>query len=160
WWLAPACAALLHVGMDILLSAGIKLFWPFSAVRAGLDWAPDFDLWLLALLLAGIFLPELFRLVSDEIGAKSKKPRGQAGAVAAFVLIAAYFGARGLMHTNAVAMLMERSYSGESARRAAAFPDSTSPFLWHGVVETESAIHLLSVSTGPLGKFDPEDALH
>ncbi len=160
WWLAPVCAALLHVAMDALLSSGVQLFWPASSQRFALDWAPDIDLWLLILLLAGLFLPELFRLVGDEIGAKSKKPRGQAGAIIAFILIAAYFGARGVMHTSAVAMLRERSYMGESARRAAAFPDSTSPVLWHGVVETDSAIHLVLVPTGQFTKFDPEDALH
>ena len=160
WLVAPLVAGLLHIAMDALLSSGIKLFWPASAGRVSLDWAPDFDLWLLILLLAGIFLPELFRLVGDEIGAKSKKPRGQAGAIFAFALIAVYFAARGVMHTGAVAMLSDRSYAGESAHRAAAFPDSTSPFLWHGVVETESTIHLLNVPTGPLAKFDPEDALH
>ena len=160
WWLTPACAALLHLAMDSLLSSGVSLFWPVSPRRIALDWAPDFDLWLLILLLAGIFLPELFRLVGDEIGAKSKKPRGRAGAIVTFVLIAAYFGVRGVMHTGAVAMLLERSYVGESARRAAAFPDSTSPVLWHGVVETESAIHLVQVPTAQFTKFDPEDALH
>jgi hypothetical protein len=160
WWLAPICAALLHLGMDTLLSNGIQLLWPFSSTRLALDWAPSFDLWVLILFVAGIFLPELFRLVSDEIGAKSKKPRGQAGAVIVLVLIAAYFGARGMMHATAVSMLSERSYSGESARRTGAFPDSTSPFLWHGIVETESAIHLLSVPTGLRANFDPENALH
>jgi membrane-bound metal-dependent hydrolase YbcI (DUF457 family) len=160
WWLAPICAALLHVGMDTLLSTGVKLFWPFSSGRVALDWAPNFDLWVFILLAAGIFLPELFRLVTEEIGAKSKKPRGQVGAIIALTLVAAYFGARGMMHATAVSMLAERSYSGESARRAAAFPDSTSPFHWHGVVETESAIHLLSVPTGLRANFDPEDAVH
>lgn len=160
WWLAPLCAALLHVGMDAMLSAGAQLFWPLSTKRVSLDWAPGFDLWTLSLLAIGLFLPELFRLVSDEIGAKSKKPRGQAGAIVAFALLAAYFVVRGMFHAEGVIMLMQRSYTGESARRAAAFPDSTSPFLWHGVVETESAIHLLNVPTGPLAKFDPEDALH
>src|SRR5438128_2387386 len=90
WWLAPVCAALLHVGMDTLLSSGVNLLWPISTKRIALDWAPRFDLWILILLVVGIFLPELFRLVSDEIGAKSKKPRGQAGAVFTIVLIAAY----------------------------------------------------------------------
>jgi len=158
WWFVPTCAALLHVGMDTLLSSGVSLLWPFSAKRIALDWAPEFDLWLLILFAAGILLPELFRLVSDEIGAKSKKPRGRVGALFAFGLVAAYVGARGVMHTSAVSMLMERAYSGESARKAAAFPDSTSPALWHGVVETESAIHLVLVPTAQFTKFDPEDA--
>jgi len=160
WWLAPLCAALLHVGIDATLSSGAQLFWPFSARRVSLDWAPGFDLWVLALLAAGLFIPELFRLVTEEIGARSKKPRGQAGAVVAFALLAAYFVVRGVFHAEAVMMLMERSFAGESARRAAAFPDSASLFLWHGIVETESAIHLLRVPTGSIAKFDPEDALH
>ncbi len=160
WWLAPVCAALMHVGMDSVLSTGVKLFWPLSSVRVELDWAPSFDLWILVLLAAGIFLPELGRLVTEEIGAKSKKARGQVGAFIALLLVFAYFGLRGVLHRSASSLLIERSYVGESARRAGAFPDSMSPFLWHGIVETESAMHLLPVPTGPLANFDPENAIH
>jgi len=160
WWLAPICAALLHVGMDALLSSGVNLFWPILTKRIALDWAPGFDLWILILLVIGIFLPELFRLVSDEIGAKSKKPRGQAGAVVALALMAGYFALRGTFHTSAALMIMQRSYAHESALRGAAFPDSMSPFTWHAIVETESSLHLVQVSTGPGANFDPENAVH
>jgi membrane-bound metal-dependent hydrolase YbcI (DUF457 family) len=160
WWLAPVCAALLHAGMDALLSSGAKLFWPFTSARLALDWAPSFDLWILVFLVAGIFLPELFRLVSDEIGAKSKNPRGQVSAIFVLALVAGYFVLRGTMHANAALMIMQRSYAGESARRGAAFPDSMSPFVWHAIVETESALHLVQVPTGPMASFDPENAVH
>jgi hypothetical protein len=30
-------------------------------------------------------------------------------------------------------------------RRSAAFPDSVSPFLWHAVIETDSALHLATM---------------
>ncbi len=160
WWLAPVCAALLHVGMDALLSSGVKLLWPISTKRIAVDWAPSFDLWILILLVIGIFLPELFRLVSDEIGAKSKKPRGQGGAIATIVLIAAYIVVRGMLHAGATMTMLERSYTGESPRRAAAFADSMSPFLWHGIIETESALHIVQVRSGPLANFDPETAVH
>lgn len=160
WWFAPLCASLLHVGMDTLLSSGPKLLWPISPKRIALDWAPSFDLWTLGLLAAGLLLPELFRLVTEEIGAKSKKPRGQFGAVIAFALLTVYFVARGMLHADAALVIMQRSYAGESARRGAAFPDSTSLFVWHAVVETESAIHIVSVPTGPLANFDPENAVH
>jgi hypothetical protein len=56
--------------------------------------------------------------------------------------------------------MLERSYTGESPRRVAAFADSMSPFLWHGIIETESALHLVRVPTGPLANFDPESAVH
>ena len=160
WWFAPVCTALLHVGIDSTLPTGVKLFWPLSSSRIELDWAPNFDLWVLVFLAAGILLPELFRLVTEEIGAKSKKPRGQVGATIALLLAITYFGARCVLHRTAVSLLIERSYVGESARRSGAFPDSMSPFLWHGVVETESSVHLLPVPTGPLSNFDPENALH
>ena len=160
WWFAPTCAALLHVGLDSLLPSGVKLFWPFSSSRIELDWAPSFDLWILLFLAAGILIPELFRLVTEEIGAKSKKARGQVGAVIALFLLISYSGVRASLHSAATSLLMERSYAGESARRAGAFPDSMSPFLWHGIVETESAMHLLPVPTGPLANFDPENAIH
>jgi hypothetical protein len=35
-----------------------------------------------------------------------------------------------------------------------------SPFLWHGIIETESALHTVKVPTGPLANFDPETAVH
>jgi len=160
WWLAPICAALLHVAMDTLLSSGVTLLWPISTKRIALDWVPGFDLWILILLVIGIFLPELFRLVSDEIGAKSKKPRGQGGAIATIVLITAYIVVRGVLHASATMTMLERSYTGESPRRVAAFADSMSPFLWHGIVETESALHLVRVPAGRLANFDPESAVH
>ena len=160
WWFAPLCASLLHIGMDTLLSSGTKLLWPISPKRIALDWDPSFDLWVLGLLAVGILVPELFRLVTEEIGAKSKKPRGQVGAIIAFVLVVAYFVLRGMLHGEVALVILERSYAGESARRGAAFPDATSPFLWHAVVETESAIHIAAVPAGPYSNFDPESALH
>jgi len=160
WWFAPICAALLHVGMDALLSSRITLFWPVSLMRIALDWLPSFDLWILILIALGILLPELFRLIADEIGAKSKKPRGQGGAIVAFALIAVYVVGRGMLHGSAALMIMERTFGGESARHGAAFPDATSPFLWHAIVETQSSLHFVQVSTGPLANFDPESAMH
>jgi len=160
WWLAPICAALLHVGLDALHSSGIKVFWPVSPTRIALDWLPSFDLWILILIALGILVPELFRLVTEEIGAKSKKPRGQGGAITAFALIAAYIVARGMLHGSAALMIVERTYAGESARRGAAFPDAISPFLWHAIVETQSGLHFVQVPTGPLANFDPEAAVH
>src|SRR5438034_9025266 len=46
WWLAPICAALLHVAMDTLVFSGVTLLWPISTKRIALDSAPSFDLWI------------------------------------------------------------------------------------------------------------------
>jgi membrane-bound metal-dependent hydrolase YbcI (DUF457 family) len=155
-------AAGLHVVLDLLQSEGVASLWPFSPKRYAADCLPSFDLWIFALLLAGLFIPELFRLVSYEIGAKDKRPRGRNGALIALALIALYIGARAILHANSAAALDPHSYKGESARSVAAYPDSLSVFTWHGVVETQSYLCQVPVPAG-LGKsFDPEfaDCLH
>jgi inner membrane protein len=148
-WIPVAVAATLHLALDALQADAIAPLWPFSGRRFSFDLLPATDPWILALLAAAILIPELLRLVSDEIGSRSKAPRGRNGAIAALVLVVMYVGLRSALHNNAVAYLANRSIAGESPRRAAAFPDSLSPLLWHAVVETESTLNLITVrSTG------------
>ena len=156
-FIACLAAALLHLAMDLTQSAGIELLWPFSSRRFALDWAPRLDLWTLGILLAGVFLPLLSGLVTEEIGGRSKSPRGKLGATLAFAALFLYFISRFVYHGNAVAALESRTYRGESARRVAAFAES-SPFRWHGIVETERALHDVDVPVGPAGEFDPVSA--
>jgi membrane-bound metal-dependent hydrolase YbcI (DUF457 family) len=149
-------AELLHLAMDACQSEGIALFWPFSGHRIAADWLANVDPWIITLFIAAILLPELLRLVSDEIGAKDKGPRGRAGAIIGFALVLLYVGVRATLHSNAVATMQARTYRGQLARRVAAFPESASLFTWHGLVETDSALHELTVNAGPGASFDPE----
>lgn len=152
----------MHVLLDLFQSEGVALLWPINSARFAMDWLPNVDPWILAILIAGILIPELFRLVSSEIGAKDKSPRGRNGAIVALALIVVYIGTRVMLHSGSLASLEPRSYHGESAHRAAAFPDALSILTWHGVVETQSLICQVEVPAG-LGKsFDPEsaDCLH
>lgn len=158
-FLAAVAAALLHVLLDLCQSAGVELFWPFSTRRFALDWLAHLDLWIPAILLAGILLPMLSRLVTEEIGAKSKGPRGKLGASLALAAMILYVVARFALHSNALAALASRSYRGESPRQSAAFAESSSPFRWHGIVETASALHDVEVEIGPGGSFDPDAAI-
>jgi len=152
-------ASLLHLLMDLCQSAGVELLWPFSARRFALDWVAHLDLWILGILLAGILLPALSRLVTEEIGAKSKGPRGKVGASLALATLILYFVLRFVLHGNALVALESRTYRGESPRRVAAFPESGSPFHWHGIVETDSALHDVEVELGPGASFDPDSAV-
>ncbi len=158
-FVAALAAALLHLLMDVCQSAGVELFWPFSARRFALDWVAHLDLWLLGLLLAGILLPTLSGLVTEEIGAKSKGPRGRIGACLALVAMVLYIGVRFVLHGDALAAMESRTYRGQSPRRVAAFPESGSPFRWRGIVETDSALHELEVSVGPGANLDPDSAV-
>ncbi len=156
--LAALGASVLHLLMDLCQNAGVELFWPFSSRRFALDWVAHLDLWVLGILLAGVLLPTLSGLVTDEIGAKSKGPKGRIGAYAALAAMLLYFGARAILHSDAVAAAQSHTYGGESPRRVAAFAESGSPFRWHGIIETESALHEVEGEAGPAAKFDPDSA--
>jgi membrane-bound metal-dependent hydrolase YbcI (DUF457 family) len=157
-FIAALAAALLHLLLDVLQSAGIELFWPFSARRIALDWLPPLDLWVLAILLAGILLPLLSGLVTEEIGARSKGPRGRLGASLALAALILYLVVRIIYHGSAIAALESRTYRGELPRKVAAFAESSSPLRWHGIVETERALHEVEVPVGPGADFDPASA--
>jgi len=148
---ATACAAALHLLLDVCQSAGAALLWPFAARRFAADWLPLVDIWIIFILLAGLILPLLFGLVTDEIGVKSKAIRGRREAAASLLIVALYISLRMLTHAEAVSTLLSRSYSGNLPRAAAALPVSPSPFRWLGAVETESAWHLLDVAAAPGG---------
>src|SRR5260370_22484111 len=64
-FVAALAAALLHLLMDVCQSAGVELFWPFSAPPFAFYCVALLDLWLLGILLAGILLPTLTRLVTQ-----------------------------------------------------------------------------------------------
>ena len=98
-------------------------------------------------------------LVTEEIGARSKGPRGRIGASLALAAVILYIGVRFVLHGNALAAMASRTYRGESPRRIAAFADSVSPFRWHGIIETESALHDTEVAVGPAASFDSESAI-
>jgi membrane-bound metal-dependent hydrolase YbcI (DUF457 family) len=158
-FVAPLAASVLHLLLDLCQSTGIELLWPLSTRRFALDWVAHLDLWILAILLAGILLPALSRLVTEEIGAKSKGPRGKVGASLALAAMILYIVLRFVLHGNAVAALESRTYRGESPRKVAAFPESGSPFRWHGIVETERALHEVEIEVGPTASLDPDSAV-
>lgn len=156
---AAFATALLHLALDACQTSGVQLLWPFSPRRFALDWLPSLDLWILGILLAGILLPLLAGLVTEEIGARRKGPRGRPGAILAFVALILYVSLRSVLHGDAIAALESRTYRGELPDKVAAFAASNSPFLWRGMVETERALHDLEVPLGPGSDFDPGSAI-
>jgi LexA-binding, inner membrane-associated putative hydrolase len=158
-FLLPLCTALLHIVMDACQSNGVALFWPASSRRFAADWLPGLDPWILTILIACIALPELLRLVSSEIGAKSKKPRGQTGAIIGLALVLVYIGARATLHSNVLALMESRTFHGETPRCVSAFPESLSILTWHGIVETESALNEIDVDAASADTFDPDSSV-
>ena len=131
----------LHLAMDAGQWQGVELLWPFNPARFAADWLPSTDPWIITTLLAAVVLPEFFHLISSEIGAKDKRPRGFVGAVLGLIFLGLYVGLRADLHSVAVAQLQNRAYVGESPRKVAAFSEFTSLVSWNGIAETESALH-------------------
>lgn len=155
---AVAIAAVAHLLMDLWQSDGVTLLWPIRETRFAADFVPRTDPWILGLLILGVAMPEIFRLVNSEIGAKDKTPPGRNGAIVALALILIYVGARDALHASAVADIDAHAYRGESPRVVGAFADSLSIFTWHGVAETQSMMCLLDLAVGPGARFDADAA--
>ncbi len=144
-----------HMLLDLASGIGVQLLWPFYTHWSGLEIIGDLDVWILLLLVCGLLLPLLFGLVSEEVGARKKGPRGRVAALVTLTLIAAYFGWRADLHSSAVDLLLSREYHGRVALSAAAFPDSSAPYQWRGVVETDDTVELVDIDMGPHDEFDP-----
>jgi membrane-bound metal-dependent hydrolase YbcI (DUF457 family) len=145
-----------NVLLDLASGTGVQLLWPFHIHKYAWNLLANLDPWILILLLAGLLLPELLRLVSEEIGERQKRVRGRTAAILVLSAIAAYVGARAVLHREAMDLLTSRDYHGQSPLSAAAFPSSTSPVEWRGVVATRDTIEEAHVPLGPGAEFDAE----
>jgi inner membrane protein len=144
-----------HLVLDFCSGEAVQLFWPFRVTSSAWNFAAEFDPWILALLVAGLLLPQLFRLVSEEIGER-KTASGRRGAQITIGLLLLFLGARGILHGRAADLLLSREYHGRAPILVGAFPNSISPFEWRGVVLTDDAIDELPVSLAPGAEFDPD----
>jgi len=145
-----------HLLFDLSSGEGVQLLWPFRTSSLAWNLTTNFDLLILFLLVAGLLMPALFRMVSEEIGERGKTEGLRRGASITMLLLLAYLGARGILHRHAVDLLYSREFHGRAPVIAGAFPQPGSPFSWRGVVFTDSTIEELIFSLAPGAQFDPD----
>lgn len=136
-----------HLLLDFTNSYGLRPLFPVWNHWIAWDTVSIVEPIMLVFLLAGLFLPSLFGLVNQEIGAKSRGPRGRGGAITALVLIALLWFVRDYEHRRAIAAMNAVDYRGQPALRLGAFPYDTNPFKWHGVAETEKTFEIVPVDS-------------
>jgi membrane-bound metal-dependent hydrolase YbcI (DUF457 family) len=161
---APALAicavgALGHILLDLASGVGVQLLWPFHVQWYGRALATNFDPWVLALLIAGLLLPFLFKLVNEEVTSGQRRRSGAPSAIITLLLVAGYFGFRARLHSEAVDLLLSREYHGRVALSADAFPEASSPFNWRGVAVTDDTLEEVEVSPTRSDEFDPNDSI-
>lgn len=145
-WLLAVCwiATASHILMDFTNAYGIRPFLPFSGRWYAWDIMFVFDPLLLAVLMAGLGTPLIFRLVSEEVGAR--KPGFRRGAVLALCGLMLLWGWRDFARRRVMTQLDSHTYGEENPLRVDAFPTPVNPFDWFGVVETESAYRTLEAN--------------
>jgi inner membrane protein len=151
-----AAGAALHLLLDMATPYGVQLLWPFRANWAARGLAGEVDPWILIVLVAGLLLPALFRMVTEEIGARPAERGRQRAAIAVLAVLALYFGGRYLLQDQALGLLGSRMYHGATPQVAGAFPLGASPLRWRGVVVTENTIEIVEVPLGPGALFDAD----
>jgi inner membrane protein len=152
----PACLVALagvlsHLLLDWTNAYGIRLLLPFSTAWLRLDITSLIDLWIAVALGLAAVAPLLSRLVSAEIGACSAPSR--APAIAALCFFALFDCARYALHERAIATLDSRMYANHVPLRVAAFPVSSSPLRWRGLVEGTEFYAAYDIDL--LKEFDP-----
>lgn len=145
-----------HIVLDVASGTGVSLLWPFQARRYAWSLVANLDPWILILLAVGLLIPPLLRMVSEEIGERTKQVRGRTAAVVVLAILGAYLGARAALHSRAVDLLLASDYQGRAALSGGAFPSSTSPFEWRGVVVTDNTLEEVEVPLGAGKGFDAD----
>jgi len=146
YWLA-LLAALSHILLDYTTAYGIRMFAPFNWRWYSWDIVFIIEPVILVALLAGLLLPSLFGLINQEIGARSKGPRGQVGAIFALVCLVLVWGIRDYQHRRALNAIGALLYQGGVPVKSGAYPYWVNPFRWHGVVETETFFQTVPVNS-------------
>ena len=143
-------AALSHLLLDYTTAYGIRLFEPFNYRWYSWDLVYILDPVIWILLIAGLVLPALFGLINQEIGVRSKGPRGRGSAIFALVCYVLICGVRDHQHRRVLNAMDSFLYQGAAPQRVAAYPYMIDPFHWHGVVETSDNFETVPVSSlGP-----------
>jgi inner membrane protein len=140
-------AALTHLLLDYSTAYGIRLFEPFNYRWYSWDIVFIIEPLMLLVLVAGLALPSFLGLISQEVGARSKGPRGRVGAIVALVCVVLIWGVRDYQHRRAVKALNSFLYHGAEPTRVAAYPYMINPFRWLGVVETADFLETVPVNS-------------
>jgi inner membrane protein len=140
-------AALSHLLLDYTTAYGIRLFEPFNYHWYSWDIVYIVEPLILLALIAGLAIPGLLGLINQEIGARSRGPRGRTGAIVALVCVVVIWGVRDVQHRRAISAMNSLLYHQAEPLRVAAYPYMISPFRWHGVVETRGFFETVPVNS-------------
>lgn len=148
-----------HILLDFTNNYGVRPLLPFNWRWYSWDIVYIVEPVMLLLLMIGLILPAIFSLVGSEIGEHRAKFRSRWPAAFALCAICALWWLRDYEHRKAVTVLKSTDYRNEVVRRAAAMPYPLNPFIWAGLVETESLFAKVPLDTRDANS-DPVERAH
>jgi len=149
---AAIAGVLSHLLLDFTNPYGIQLLLPFSHRRVMLDITNIADVWIWAILFAGLLGPLLFRALRREADSLGS-PRA-AWAWMALATLLTYEGARLAMHAKAVEMIESHMYDGAAPLEAIAVPaDFVHPTRWKGIARGPGFATIVPIHVQ--GAYDP-----
>ena len=147
-------ACLSHILLDYTNNYGVRPFEPFSYRWHAWDIVFIYEPLLYVALLGGLVLPALFGLINEEIGSRSRRPRGQIGAILGLCGVLAVWSVRDFEHRKAVSAMNSRVYRGVDPLRVSAFPQPLNFLDWYGVAETQDFYAQTEIVNG---EVDPHE---
>ena len=151
-------AGLSHILLDFTNNYGVRPFWPFSERWYSWDIVFIIEPVLLVLLFGGLVLPALSSLINEEIGARTRGPKGRLAATVALVGVVLLWGVRDYEHRRAVIALDSQTYLDSQPLRVSAYPYWLSAFRWSGVTETTNFFAVMPVDSGTPA-VDPQERM-
>jgi inner membrane protein len=151
-WFFALLGVLSHLLLDWTNAYGIRLLLPFSSRWLRLDQTEVIDLWIWAILLLAIAAPALARMVSGEIGAKSRGPK-RGWACFALVVLLGYEGWRFTAHQRALAVMDAHLFNGSIPSKLSALP-AGAPWQWRGIAEGPGWVDVVPIDLRV--PFDPD----
>ncbi|ABF43651.1 membrane-bound metal-dependent hydrolase [Candidatus Koribacter versatilis Ellin345] len=155
-YLYACLGALSHILLDYTNNYGVRPFAPFNPKWYSLSIIFIIEPILLAALTIGLVMPSLFGLISSEVGARQKAPRGRGWAIFALLAMVSYWSVAEFEHNRAISAMEAVDYHEQQAIKLNASPVWMNPFQWTGTVETRDFFQTMKVdSLTP--EVDPEN---
>ena len=154
WWayFFSLLGVLSHLLLDWTNVYGIRLLLPFSSRWLRLDQTDVIDLWIWTILLLAVAAPALARMVSGEIGAKSRGPK-RGWAWFALIALSSYEGIRFATHQRALAEMNAHLFNNSVPQRVTALPAGAF-WRWRGVAEGPGWLDIVPIDLRE--PFDPD----
>ena len=146
-WLTALLADLSHLVLDWANTYGLRPFFPFDRHWYAGNLVFIVETAMLLVLVLALVVPSLLGLADREIGARARKPRGRALAIAALCALVLLGCWRWAEQADALHRLVAADVTASQPLRIALEPYPWNPYRWHALMELPQAWQTAEIDT-------------